>query len=275
LRRWILGLTVGLALAAGPARAADCASTPAELGEHLGMAWAAFGNMDLAEFATARDAASAALPCLTRTLTPQDAAAWHAVMALDAFAAEDTAATTLSLRAALDADPHFTLPVALAPEGHPLRQAFDDAVALPPSPRAAVALPSGWLLFVDGTRTVTRPTRRPGVYQWVDPAGKVQAVAYLGAGEPLPVVAGATLPPVPTPVRHRSTPLLIAAGGTAVVSAGLYAGAALSRGAFDATTTRADLAPLQARTNGFVVASAGVAVAAAGLGVVGVVGVPW
>lgn len=267
------------------ALAAPCASpsTTTDLAEALTAADTAFVSMDLPGFERARDRAEQHLLCLAEPLFPADAAAFHRLQALASFVGEDAAGAEAAFRASTAVQPGFVLPQRLAPDGHPLREAYEAARALPASELSPLVQPDGRVLYVDGSRADQRPSERPYVLQALEGSGAVAHTAWLPPTAPVPDWATAPTPsaPIPAPVprartaRTPRTPLLVVSGVAVAGAGGLYGLAWASRASWaDEATPLENLDGLRARTNTATVAAGALAGAGIGLGGVALV-VAW
>ena len=117
-----------------------------------------FADMDGERFEGARDRATAALACLGEPLSSPEAAAFHGLMALDAFLQQNDAAAVNSFRAAQAADSWYALPPDTVPEAHPIRVQFQVAESLTGSVPTALPDLSPDTINVDGTPATTAPT---------------------------------------------------------------------------------------------------------------------
>lgn len=236
----------------------------------------AFATMDGLGFDAATFEVNRLLACQTDAVTPVESAAYHRVRALAAFLSEDMPATILSFQAALAAMPGYELPPTVAPDGHPLREQFEQAgrmvatggsIDLPP-PQA------GWVT-VDGMRTRIAPAARPFVFQRLDVAGAVVDTDYVEPGDPLPTYASEAPAPLPAPGSGRKLQAgWVAAGGAlGLVAGGLYGGAFATRSSYEQAVEdgeRARILSTHRATNTLVVASLGALGAGTGLVLVGV-----
>ena len=275
-----LAVSVAILLATVGNAAAACPSTTTDLALALSRADSAFVSMDIDAFTTARDDARVLLGCLSVTVTPADAAAYHRMEALDGYIAQDEARALAGFRSAVAVQPSWRLPTDIAPPGNPLHDLYQKAREAPASLNEGVDLPSDHALYVDGVRSTTRPTERPIVAQVVDNEGVVLWTGWLRAGEKLAKVKGSGTVGEHAPAEcggaRVSVSLLASAAGVAAVSGGLYALAISSRTAFDdPTTPRHDLDGLRKRANTAVFASGGAAAVSAGLAVAVFVTVKW
>lgn len=258
-----------LTLAVGEARAACAASSDvAMLSAAAPRAQLAMGSLDGAGFTAAVADARVALPCLAQPLTPLDAAGYHGLEALAAFADGNLEDATLAFATAVATVPDYRLPAMIAPAGGDLDVLLTRAKALPPSEMQALP-PYDGVVMVDGVRALVRPTGRPCILQLVGPRGDVRATYYLRGTDPLPKWAP---PPtlalrlLPEPREKLSIPFAVAAGGTALAAGGLYVLGGMSHEQFvDPSTPYEDLPGLQAQTNAALGGSIALAVASAGL----------
>lgn len=244
-RRLLLAATLVLV----PARArAGCPSSAAVLDAMARQAETSFApprDFDRVE-ALAREL-QPTVACLEAALAPAEAADAHVVAALGAFLEKDGPGTTGAFQAARLADPAYRLPEGMVPSGHPLQVSFASAAA--PGTQALPMRPADGLdLRVDGVPTDLRPADRPALLQ-ATRAGALQHSVYLWPADPLPDWADA--PPFvasvedvsPTPgesaidrprrVRRGPSPgLLVAAGGAALASGGLWTATLVNRSVY-------------------------------------------
>lgn len=242
-----------LTLCVGNARAACAAPTDVgTLSAASPRAQLAMSSLDLDGFNAAVADARTALPCLGSPLTPLDAAEYHALMGLAAFAEDRRDDALASFAAAFAARPDYRLPTAVAAPGSDLDLLMQEAKALPPS--AAQALPPyDGVILVDGARALTRPTGRPSILQLVGPKGDVRETHYLAGADPLPKWAP---PPtlalrlLPEPRERPSVPFAVAAGSTALAAGGLYAFGGMAHAQYvNPATPYEDLPGLETQTN--------------------------
>jgi hypothetical protein len=261
---------------AGYVFAADCGAGVSNL-EVIATAddvSSAYGDLDVPRFEAARDREYGLLPCLAEPLTPAAAAAYHRVVAIDAFVAGDQEGSSRAFRSVVAAYPAWRLPSDTVPRNHPLRAAFDTAATAPAGPEVSLPVPLDATLLVDGHTSLALPTDRPAVLQWLDATGSVSWTRFLGAGEPPPEYAAApedaraaylarnviSLAP-----RRKPVELVVMSGGLLGASAALYGGALQRQAQFqDPATPYADLGSLRSQTNGLLLGAA-----VAGLGGVG------
>ncbi len=240
-------------LAAATAHAACEAPTDVvALSAYVPSAQLAMGSLDADGFSSAVEGARSALPCLAQPLTPIDAAGYHGLEALAAFAEADTDAAMRSFASAIAATPDYRLPTVIAPPGGDVDTLLRQARELSAGESQALP-PYDGIVMVDGARALVRPTGRPCVLQLVGPRGDVRATYYLFGSEPTPrydpppTLATRLLPEL----RQRpSAPFAVAAGTTAIAAGGLYwlGGTAHAR-YVDPSTPYDDLPGLKAEAN--------------------------
>ncbi len=228
--------TVALAIAllsAHPVQAAcEVRSSTADLAAALNAAAAAMVAMDFPGFVENRNRAQDALHCLGERLTAVDVAAFHRVMALDAYLDQDPEGTVASFRSALATQPGFTLPASFALPGNPLHDLFQQAREQGAGASNAIFPPAGTVIFVDSLLGTSRPVERPAILELQAADGSLLWTGYLPTGAENPDWTQLELQ-IPTAPGHLSgvklstvgpsVPLLVAAGGTALAAGGLYA----------------------------------------------------
>jgi hypothetical protein len=233
--------------------------------------------MDAERFGGARDRAVAALPCLGEPLTGPEAAAYHGLMALDAFLRQDDAGAVNSFRAALAADPAWALPPETVPEAHPIRVQLQVARSLTGTLSTPLPDLAPDHVAVDGVAATVAPTDRPAILQRLSADGTVLDTAYLAAGAALPAWAPASPLVIEPPPTEQHRPIALAAGaGASLLASGACLGLAWrAHEAFVSPDTESgypeDPTALRAQANGLTWASLGTAALALGLGTVTVV----
>ncbi len=228
-------LTIAVLLAPAAASGACVrASSDAALAERLRAAEQAYVDLDPEGFARAIDEATLLLPCVADRVSTETAAQLHRMMALQAFARGDDAATEAALAAARALSPAYRFPDALLPPDHALRTAYE-ALDAAPGERWRPPQPTRGTLAFDGVGTPLRPLDRPTVAQWLDPDGRALETAWVAPAGPLPAY----------PARHRARDrLLVGAAGLLGVAATTYGLAWSAHGPFNDPAT-ADLATLE------------------------------
>ena len=272
-------LSSGLCLAF-PAMAQDapCEATSAQVEAATQKAFDAFLAMDPEAFEKHQKLAARAFGCLREPLSPEEAAAWHRLLALAAFLERDEEAAVARFTAARVADGETRLPETIAPEGHPLDQLFERADPEKTGAIEPLTAPDGGRIWVDGSEGAVRPVDRPAVLQIADPEGVVvqtDDVPLGGAAPDWSALRFAAPEPEPEPEPEPSVtrkgpnvPLGVAAGVAAATSGATFALASATRSRFDDPGTDFDdLDALRGQTNGLVVASGATAGLAVGLGV--------
>ncbi len=239
------------------------------------LAEGSFTAMQAAPFAAARHTMEKRLECLNEVISPSAVARIERVEALGAFLDQRDAQVPQALAGLFAAEPGHQIPIALLPDGHPIRALITPAMLLlREDPGVTLPVPpSGWL-EVDGTHALVAPIQRIAVLQQIDGQGAVVATHLRWPDEPgfdwVVPVAASTAPAVaekghthgaPTSWGHRA-PLLGVTLASLVTSGALYAVAAHGYGEFDAEKVmgpdatdseraayRTQLEGMQARTN--------------------------
>ncbi len=219
-----------LLLTAADARAA-CPSTADEVTRQAVEAADAFARLDEQGFGAARDSMREGLTCLADVPSPAQSALVHQAEVLAWFQARDRERAMAAARSMRESDPARELSEDLAPPGGELstwlREVSDDAA----DTRVPQTVPLGCALLVDGVPRDSLPADRPSLVVLFGPEHEVAWSGLLPPGAGVPVIpalslAGAAPPAAP---RRPGRATLIAAGGSAVASAGLWAAAFLSR----------------------------------------------
>lgn len=278
------------------ANAAGLAECPRQYdtGEILDAANAAeeaFKKVDAAAFAEGRTAVESRLTCSKDILSPAAIARIHRVEVLGSFLNKEAARVPQALAGVFAAEPGHQIPAALLPDGHPIRaQVSVGMMALRDDPGVAMpVLGSGWI-EVDGVGGPKAPTQRAAILQQIDGQGAVIATHYRWPDEAgfdwvAPVESAVDVAKVKAPAKpaspwaHRA-PLLVLTGASLAASGVMYALAAEGRAEFDGSpvlgatatadersTYEAELAAMQADTNGmsygfYALAGVGVALGA-------------
>jgi hypothetical protein len=241
----------------------------------------AFERMDADGFARTATGIDETLACGQEVLTPIQVVAYHRTKALTAFFDGDDAQTILAFQSALATMPGYSLPTDIAPEGHPLRQSFEQAKLFGPGEPVELAEPaSGWLM-IDGTRTRSAPSGRPFVFQRIDADGAVLVTQYVPVGAPIPAYpvqlaeAPDPVPPGPKPPTPRRTNNALLGTGLAMaaIAGGAYGTAFYTRSQYDDAVLAGDESGIRSSytaTNGLVGGSIGLAALGATFVVVGV-----
>jgi len=263
-------LTLGLA-AAMAAPPCPEATSPEDFLHGVQRGEQAFAQMDLPGLHTARDEALGDLVCLGGKISPQVAAAFHRLMALEAFTAGDRALVLAEFHAARRLEPGYAIPHDVAPVGHPLVHLYEQAADAAEGALEPPIPPLNGYVMVDGIRGAPRPSGISTVLQIYEDDELVETL-LLGAGERMP-----TWGPMPLEELQRKRfrlGLYGGAGVAAVAATGLFIGHRVAYSRFwsddaDALPSE-ELGQLRTTSNALLASSAGVGVAALGLGLVAV-----
>ncbi|MCB9765810.1 MAG: hypothetical protein H6739_38905 [Alphaproteobacteria bacterium] len=264
----LLGLGAFTGLAHAGQRLGDCTqqTTLADLNAAAARGEQAFADLDVEALNAARDDALEALPCLGESISPSDAAAFHRLMGMSAFVARERQQVTSEFHAARKLQPGYEVPESVAPPGHPLIEAYNDAVLADEGALRTPYPPVGGYVTVGGVRGAPRPANSPVILQVYESGDTLVETLYLPPGETLPEWGPAPLPEDAPNVRM---PLLIATGGTLLAAGGMYGVAKVySNQFYDTTTPTSELSDLRGRTNTFAFGSVVFFGAAVGLGTV-------
>ncbi|MFZ5482152.1 MAG: hypothetical protein ACOZNI_35655 [Myxococcota bacterium] len=251
-------------LAVAVAFAEECpAPAPlAQLEGRLAAAEAAWSDLDDAAFARVMDEAAIALPCVRERVSPALAARYHRLVGLRLFAAREDARAAGAFAAARAADPGYTFPASLVPEGNAARDLYgrlplDAGGAQVPPPK------TGTLLF-DGVAGDVRPAGRPSIVQVLDARDEVLATAWVGPADAMPPYDAAPMPTTRLEGGRKLGPARVALLGGAAVSVGgagaMYALALAEKASLDNPPDSWEGSPdghyaAQARANGLAVGS--------------------
>lgn len=250
---------------------AECASptTLSQLKDATVRGEQSFANLDIEGLNQAATDAQTALPCLAEPITPRDVAAYHRLMGMHAFASQERDRVQAEFHAARKADTGYELPEEVAPVGHPMIAAYEQAVLTDEGERQEPVPPEGGYVTVGGVRGASRAELSPAILQVFEPGDDLTETLYLPPGAALPMW-GPLPEPLPEPANLRR-PLLAATAATGAVALGLQGVAISSRRAFRDTADPASdpqLETLYARNRATFFSSVGVGAVAVGLGTV-------
>ena len=265
--RWMVLWCLTAGLAHAREGCPEVVSTAA-LSRHISEADMAFSTMDEQAFRTARWNAQRAIPCMGEPIQAGQAAAYYRMEALGSFVDQHHAQTVGFFKSMLRVAPHYLLPEAMAPDGHPLRVNFEVAQGSMPVEGAPVQRAGDGVIRVDGSVGIEFPKDRPYLFQHVADSGLVLASTVVGIGVEPPrygTMRGyqnansgrgqATAKKVtrePSPIQVN-VPLAAIAGGAAAVAGITYALAVSNETKFwDPTTKKSDLKGLRKQTNSMV-----------------------
>ncbi|MCB9766228.1 MAG: hypothetical protein H6739_41015 [Alphaproteobacteria bacterium] len=250
----------------------------------MGAADAAFAGMQIEAFDEAYNRAHVLLECLGEPLLPPDAAQLHRLDGYALFLEQQEVQAQASFAAAARIQPAYNLPASLAPEGHPMRDAYEAARAAPAAEPQVFPPPAEGYLVVDGLRAASRPTGQPAIVQLIALDGSVLWTQMVGPDQSPPEYAvkqeavtvvqpppGDPLPPAPTP-KARPVGLIAATGGALVATGLCYLGATASYNTFhDPETPYQTVGGVYSRTRALTAGTFIAGAATLGLGAVTVV----
>ena len=240
----------------------------------------AFANLDADGFRGARTQLGTAVTCLSEPASPATPARYFLVESLAAHldGSPDVARSNIAAFAELETLPP---PTTVAPDGHPLRVAWQTTVDEGPSPRQPLPVPAEGRLWVDGLEILTLPASRPAIVQFVT-TGRVAWTEIVAAGGTPPAyplapesarVAYTAGEVVPVERRKRYPIWLpvVAAGATAG-AVGTWAASGATRATFKNldSAEKDRISNARRTTNALVITSGGlglVALGAAGVSV--------
>lgn len=274
----LLTLILPSALAAPPPPGCTEATRSSAVLSAVAQAEAAYEALDQDAFVAASLAASSSLPCLGEVLSVGTASAYARVQGLGAQLAGEKATRQVWFRAAVALDPDADLGQLIAPPGHPLRVAWDEARSAPQGERVDLSLPATTSALVDGKVSGTSPSDRPALIQILGPENQVLWTAFTWPAPTLPTARTLGLtepsvaaPPAPaSPSRGPRRGLLLGSGASMLAAGGLYAVAAARHADWenpenDALTSEAAIEHAAATINRMVYGSAGLGLVGIGL----------
>jgi hypothetical protein len=260
------------------AYAAPCTTPvlPSDITAKVENAMITWATLDEDGFSESADAILAAVPCLSAPLSPAQAAGVHRVRALQAFLAGESESAVLAFRAAIAAEPTYTLSEKLAPQGGKLWRLYQQAVDAGRPGAGRLVPPDGYVAYVDGTRLADRSEIVPSIVQ-LEGGGKTEWSRYLEPAAPFAPEGLPTLrvladldEPGGKPVKPPKEPqggggsgaaLWAASGTSGLVAAGLFGAAAGLRSSFNKAPTQGKMSAV----NGTYFGSIGMLVVAGGL----------
>ena len=250
---------------AGQAACAEAAS-PLEFYAAERAGEKAFGDLDIEGLQAARLAALDALRCLDVAMSDQMAAAFHRLMAIEAFTTGDNDRVKVEFAAARRLQPGYAIKDRVAPEGHPLRTLYDEATDSHQGLPEIIWPPVGGSVMVDGVRGAPRYSGVSCVVQVFDEQGGLVETVYASPGDALPVWGH----PPTLQSANLKRPLAVGTGMSLVASAVLYSMAWRQYQTFNDLTLSLDeseLENIKFQNNVLVYGSAGAGALAFGLGV--------
>ena len=194
-------ILASLALAQDP----GCATSPDDLDLTLTDAESAYELGDIPGVRAAAWRAGRELGCLTAVVPAPMAARFHRVRALEAYLEGDEMTAIRAFGAARLADPAYTFPDTLVPEGDSLHEIYA-AYSIDKLKGAKLKSPPEGAFYLDGVAARKRPEGLPFVAQIVAPDGQVLVTALMKPEDPLPT-PGAPAPeaaPPPPPAEESA-----------------------------------------------------------------------
>ena len=268
----------------GVAQAADC-SEAASLSDFVSAsakAEEAFASMDIVTLNAVKGYALDLLPCLGEKVTTAEAATFHRMVALAAFTDGDEELVLAEYHAARRLEPGYAISETVAPEGHRLRELYEQSVDAAEGELHAMMPPAGGFLVVDGVRGAPRPDGISVIVQVFDDTGALTETLLLERGadtpswapapEPEPLPA-APVEPEPDGDRNVGRVVSFVGAGVAAASAGVLYGIAAQKHDtyYNGGLVGQEREDERQETNTFFFSSVGAGVVAVGLGVTAVV----
>jgi len=260
---------------------ADCAKTfvASELRETAIQGENAFADMNVSALLQhAQRAREQIVVCITEPISPFDAAAFHRLMALDAFTRHNDARVIAEFHAARRLEPGYTLPESVAPIGHRLHEFYASAANVEDGISESVFAPEGGYAIVGGVRNAPRFSSTPFIIQVYGSKGVWIETRYIQPGEKLPIwgqnILGVTAKDLGidiVPTWKKPITWYIAAGVSTLVAGTFYGLALREKSLFNSMSTPdSDLSGHRDRANAFgwtAVGTGGLAVVLSGIGV--------
>ncbi len=213
------------ALLLAPVAEAACnpRTTSQEVRDVSDLALRAYAKQEMSAWHRAVAEGTHRVTCLGEPLLPESAARWYTVLAVQGFldrAPLDQLTERFQIVRGLD--PTMELDPAVAPPGHPLRVAWDQALAGLPFGERPLEGPVRGELFVDGLMRDALPAGRPYIAQLVTPEGTARRTWFVEDSQD---------PPACLIGRCRlvwSNGLLLSSLGSAALAGGLWIAAGSS-----------------------------------------------
>jgi len=270
---------MALALIWGSTASATCKSSTIieELAEAESKGETAFADMDLDGLRAQAKKAREILACLSEPVNSKHAAAFHRLMALEAFTHQNDDRVIAEFHAARKLDPGYQFPEDVAGEDHPVRELYKRAATAEDGELQTVYPPKGGYATVGGVRGAPRPEKTPVIIQVFTKRGKIKGTHYIESGKSLgklgkpPVkLVAKVIPPLPPEGWAKPNRWYYTAAASAALAGVLYAAALQQKSEFedtsgtDTASSDKDLAGYKSRANGLGYAS----VALGSLGVI-------
>ncbi|MBI2475538.1 hypothetical protein HYV69_03900 [Candidatus Uhrbacteria bacterium] len=260
---------------------AECAKTIAvsEIQKAAMQGENAFSDMNVsALLQQAQRAREQIVVCVAEPISPSSAAAFHRLMALDAFTRHNDSRVIAEFHAARRLEPGYILPASVAPIGHRLHELYASAASAEDGISESVFAPEGGYAIVGGVRNAPRLSATPFIIQVYGPKGVWIETRYIQPGEKLPVwgqnILGITAKDLgidTVPTWKKPIAWYIAAGVSTLVAGTFYGLALREKSLFnDELTPDSDLSGHRDRANAFgwtAVGTGGLAVVLSGIGV--------
>ena len=247
-----LALTLLGVPSASAQSASSCAepTTLAQLEDATERGQAAFADLDLDGLNAASAEAEAVLPCLSEPIDTDAAAAYHRLMGMNAFASGERERVSYEFYAARKLVPGYQVPEEVAPEGHPMVTAYNEAFLVDTGSLEQPVPPLGGRVTVGGVPGGSRGVNEPVIVQVFEVDGTISETRYLAPGEAMPFWGP---PPLDTS-RELRAPLLASTVAMGIVTGGLFATNATTYRRFNSTgenalTTESELQTFRRITN--------------------------
>ena len=257
----------------GAALAEECDAEA--LNRAVGVGESAFATRNKEALVAAVEELDGLVGCQADVVPPEQAARVHGLLGMAAWIEGDVETTGAAFAAARSADMNYAFPKTAVPEGHPVRQAFDQA---PGTLSTTTALPQGggWAWSVDGRESLAYPLERPSIVQLDGPEAGLYSSTLLRVGGPAPQLPAA--PPEPgADAATRQVPVVLVAGAVGLAAgAGALFGASHAAGnSYWESTSVAQAETQRGRVRGLTIASGASLGGAALLGGMAVVSVAF
>ena len=231
----------------------------------------AFRALDVEGLNEAANEARRMVPCLGDRVRPVDAAAFHRLQALSAFANRKEGRTLREFHAARRLDPGWMGISDVAPAGHPLLTLYEASLTAVESRLEPIQPPPGGFVNVDGIRGAPRPVGLSSIVQVYASDTHLLQSLFLAGDQATPVFGTAWKPDDPKGRLAKKMVIGFAIADT-VGALGCYALSVQARKRFDdESTPYSELESLQGRTNTMFMASAIMGGAAVVLGATAVI----
>lgn len=171
-------------LASSGAQAQECVSSNQDVQSLVQLADEAYSNRNVQGVQDGVSAIKTSLDCLSEAIATHGAADLYEVLAKDAFLRRMSNEAVGFFRALQEVRPGYSPD--FADTRHPLVRLFNEAQQVALGEANILSPPAGTQFWIDGRKSITRPSHRPAIFQLLTGEGTVLWTRILMAGEALP-----------------------------------------------------------------------------------------